>query len=168
MMQSGRDVGHRSTDSDVTPFTTSATTDQPTVESERDTARTSRLIAIVEDDDVLATTFRQVLEEERGWATMVLGDGEEALRVLPSARPDMILLDVTLPGLDGVSLFRMLRARRETWATPILIVTASHDWELQRLGLEPHQWLRKPFDLDDLLGAVERLLREAPTEVPAQ
>jgi DNA-binding response OmpR family regulator len=125
-------------------------------------ARAARLIAIVEDDALLATTFRQVMEEERGWTTLVLGDGEEALHALPAAQPDMILLDMTLPGLDGVSLYRMLRARRETWDTPILIVTASHEWELQRLGLEPRQLLRKPFDLDQLLAAVERLLPDAP------
>jgi two-component system, chemotaxis family, chemotaxis protein CheY len=129
--------------------------------------RASRLIAIVEDDDTLATTFQQVLEDERGWETVVLGDGAEAMRVLPETRPDMILLDVTLPGLDGVSLYRMLRGRRETWSIPILIVTASHEWELQRLGLEPGQLLRKPFELDDLLAAIERLLPDASDATPA-
>lgn len=161
-------MGHRTLDGDVTSLTTGATTSQPAAETQCDPSDASRLIAIVEDDDLLASTCRQALEQERGWTSLVLGDGEEALRVLPTARPDIILLDVTLPGLDGVSLYRMLRGRRETRDTPILIVTASHDWELQRLGLEPHQWLRKPFDLDDLLAAMERLLREAPTGAPAQ
>jgi len=102
-----------------------------------------------------------VAEEERGWDTMVVGDGQEALRVLPEAHPDMILLDMTLPGLDGISLYRMLRARRETATTPILIVTAHHAWELQRNGLEPHQLLRKPFDIDELLTAIETLMDSA-------
>lgn len=167
-MQSGREREHDTLDALVTPLTTGATTSQPGAEMACGATRASRLIAIVEDDGMLAAMFRQALEEERGWATLVLSDGAEALRVLPVARPDMILLDMTLPGLDGVSLFRMLRGRRETSSTPILIVTARHEWELRRLGLEPHQWLRKPFDLDDLLAAVERLLREAPTGAPAQ
>jgi DNA-binding response OmpR family regulator len=127
--------------------------------------RSAALIAIVEDDDLLATMLRQVLEEEGGWETLVVGDGAEALHVLPAARPDIILLDVALPGLDGVSLYRMLRGRRETWSTPILIVTASHDWELRRLGLESQAFLRKPFDLDDLLAAVEQVLGDRPSRV---
>ena len=130
--------------------------------------RTGTLIAIVEDDATLASTFKQVLEEERGWETVIFGDGEVALHTLPAAQPDMILLDVSLPGLDGISLYRMLRARRETFATPILIVTASQDWELQRLGLKADALLRKPFEIDDLLVAVENLLREPPMQVAAQ
>jgi DNA-binding response OmpR family regulator len=118
----------------------------------------ARLIAIVEDDHALAATFQQALKQERGWDAIVLGDGQEALRQLPEVRPDMILLDVALPGLDGISLYRMLRGRRETQNTPILIVTASREWEVRRYGLEPRQFLHKPFDIDELLTAVERLL----------
>lgn len=124
--------------------------------------RTAKLIAIVEDDETLAKTFQDVLEVESGLATRVLGDGEEAMRVLPALRPDLIVLDVKLPGLDGISLYRMLRARRETGTTPILIVTASAEWELQRHGLDPVRLLRKPFELDDLLSAVTTLLGERP------
>jgi DNA-binding response OmpR family regulator len=166
-MQTGRDAALRANLNDGT--STSAGTANETGESGMQRAtRSGTLIAIVEDDTMLASTFQQVLEEERGWETMVVGDGAEALHVLPSAQPDMILLDVTLPGLDGVSLYRMLRGRRETWATPILIVTASHEWELQRLGLEAHALLRKPFDLDDLLAAVEKLLHDRPSQLAAQ
>jgi DNA-binding response OmpR family regulator len=167
MMHTGRDAGPRANVNDRTPSPTEAVEHVSEPGIQRAT-RSGTLIAIVEDDSILASTFQQVLEEERGWDTMVVGDGEEALHVLPSAQPDMILLDVTLPGLDGVSLYRMLRGRRETWATPILIVTASHEWELQRLGLEANALLRKPFDIDDLLAAVERLLNERPTQAAAQ
>jgi DNA-binding response OmpR family regulator len=166
-MQTGRDAELRA------DHTTGASTAPGTVTDAGDVgvqraSRSGTLIAIVEDDSTLASTFQQVLEEERGWDTLVVSDGEEALHVLPIAQPDMILLDVTLPGLDGVSLYRMLRARRETWATPILLVTASHEWELKRLGLEAHALLRKPFDLDDLLTAIENLLQDHPSQVATQ
>src|SRR5689334_1504404 len=135
-MQSGREMSAEPLDGAAASLSKRGTTAVSRAAAADDGAsRQARLIDIVEDDDTLASTFQQVLEEERGWSTMVVGDGEEALRILPAARPDMILLDVTLPGLDGVSLYRMLRGRRETAATPILIVTASHEWELQRLGL---------------------------------
>jgi DNA-binding response OmpR family regulator len=124
------------------------------------TPRTSKMIAIVEDDEMLAKTFQDVLEDEPGWATRVLGDGEEAMSVIPTLRPDMIVLDVNLPGLDGISLYRIFRGHRETESTPILIVTASPEWDIQRHGLERYRLLRKPFDLDDLLSAVAALLDE--------
>jgi DNA-binding response OmpR family regulator len=132
--------------------------DGPDTDRQPASPHEAKLIAIVEDDFSLAMTFRELLEEERGWKTLLLSDGEEALRVLPETRPDMILLDMNLPGLDGISLYRMLRARRETCSTPILIVTASHQWELQRNGLVSCQLMRKPFDLGELLLAVETLL----------
>jgi DNA-binding response OmpR family regulator len=122
------------------------------------TRQSGTLIAIVEDDDALANIFKQALKQERGWDAIVLGDGQEALRRLPEVRPDMILLDVALPGLDGISLYRMLRGRPETQDTPILIVTGYPDWEVRRHGLEPRQFLRKPCEIDELLSAVEQLL----------
>ena len=129
--------------------------------------RSKPLIAIVEDDRPLATTYQQVLEQEGGWQTLIVCDGEEALRQLPQTRPDLILLDYNLPGLDGATLYRLLRARPPTALTPILIVTASPDWVLRRAGLEPREYLHKPFDLDDLLAAIESLLVHPPAHPPA-
>jgi DNA-binding response OmpR family regulator len=161
MMQPGQNMDRQATSADTSGQTAQQLAGEQSASDGPPVAGSARLIAIVEDDTMLATTFKQVLEEERGWDTMVVGDGQEALRVLPEAHPDMILLDMTLPGLDGISLYRMLRARRETATTPILIVTAHHAWELQRSGLEPHQLLRKPFDIDDLLTAIETLMDSA-------
>lgn len=165
-MQPGRNIQHRFMASDSGPLGSPQQVGMPSIEDQPAPARLTKLIAVVEDDEILAQTFCEVLQEERGWATLVLGDGEDALRVLPEIRPDMILLDMTLPGLDGVSLYRMLRARRETAATPILIVTGSHEWELQRVGLEPGQLLRKPFNVEDLIIAVEALLQDSPDSFP--
>lgn len=122
-----------------------------------------RLIAIVEDDKLLAVTYKQAIEDDGRWRTLVVGDGQDALHQLPGAHPDLILLDYALPGLDGASLYHLLRARPETATTPVLIVTASHEWELRRAGLEPLEYLRKPFELDQLLRAIETLLAHPPT-----
>jgi DNA-binding response OmpR family regulator len=124
--------------------------------------RNAQLIAIVEDDQTLAGTYQQVLEEEGGWRTLVVDDGEEALHRLPELHPDLILLDMMLPGLDGAALYRLLRARPETARTPILIVTASQVWKLHRVGLEPSAYLHKPFEVADLLSAVAALLADPP------
>lgn len=124
--------------------------------------RSKPLIAIVEDDRTLAITYQRALEDEGGWQTFIICDGQEALRQVPEAHPDLILLDLKLPGLDGASLYRLLRALPATACTPILIVTASQDWKLRRDGLEPREYLRKPFQLDKLLSAIESLLADPP------
>jgi DNA-binding response OmpR family regulator len=120
----------------------------------------SKLIAVVEDDRELATLFQAALEEFGLWRVVLLHDGAEAFQHLPTLRADLIVLDVGLPNLDGISLYRMLQGHRATSQTPILIVTASYEWQLRRQGLEPDTIavLRKPFDMDNLLERVKRLL----------
>jgi len=124
----------------------------------RDQFEPSKLIAIVEDDQVLAQLFQDVLEDIGSWKTVVFCDGVEALQRLPQVHADLILLDVNLPSLDGVSLYRILRGHTATRTTPVLFITASRDWELQRQGIGSEQHLHKPFDVNNLLQMVRRLL----------
>ena len=121
------------------------------------------MIAIVEDNRDLAHTLKNVFEETGGWRARVYTDGEDARHRLPADCPDLIVLDIELPGLDGASLHRMLRAMPETAATPILVTTAHHEWVLQRMGFEPDAIMLKPFDLDELLATVSTLLAKSPS-----
>jgi DNA-binding response OmpR family regulator len=120
----------------------------------------SKLIAVVEDDRELAALFQTALEEFGLWRVVLLHDGAEAFQHLPTLHADLIVLDIGLPNLDGISLYRMLQGHRATSQTPILIVTASYEWQLRRQGLEPGAmaFLRKPFDMNDLLEGASRLL----------
>ena len=120
----------------------------------------SKLIAVVEDDLELARLFQEALEEFGLWRVVLLHDGAEAFQHLPVLHPDLIVLDIGLPNLDGISLYRMLQGHRATRQTPVLFVTASYEWQLRRQGLEPGTTalLRKPFNMNDLLERVERLL----------
>lgn len=122
----------------------------------------AKLIAVVEDDQNLATLFQETLEEFGLWRVVLLHDGAEAFQHLPTLHADLILLDVGLPGLDGISLYRMLRGHRATCQTPILFVTASYEWQLRRQGIEPDTTavLRKPFNMNDLLERVAELLAQ--------
>jgi DNA-binding response OmpR family regulator len=72
----------------------------------------------------------------------------------------LILLDVGLPNLDGVSLYKILRGHSNTKNTPIVIITGSYDWELHRMGLQSGFLLRKPFNVHELLDIIEALLPE--------
>jgi DNA-binding response OmpR family regulator len=119
-----------------------------------------RLIAIVEDDAELIDLFRTILERDGRWNVRFFSDGQDAMDHLPELGADLILLDVGLPNLDGVSLYRILRGHNNTRNTPIILITGSHDWELQRMGLQTGLLLRKPFRLQELLFMIQAVLSD--------
>lgn len=116
------------------------------------------LIAVVEDDAQLLGLFRDVLERDGRWKLSVFSDGQDAKDHLPDLGAHLILLDVGLPNLDGVSLYKILRGHSKTRETPIIIITGSHDWELQRMGLQTGLLLRKPFRIQELLFMIQAAL----------
>lgn len=117
-----------------------------------------RLIAIVEDDAELLNLFRDILERDGRWRLRFFSDGQDAMDHLPELGAHLILLDVGLPNLDGVSLYRILRGHNSTRNTPIILITGSYDWELQRMGLQTGLLLRKPFHLQELLFMIQAVL----------
>src|ERR1700738_1750049 len=92
------------------------------------------------------------------WRLRVVSDGEEAKDRLPELGAHLILLDVGLPNLDGVSLYKILRGHNSTKNIPIIVITGSHDWELQRMGLKTGFLLRKPFHMQELISIIRALL----------
>jgi len=123
-------------------------------------SKKSKLIAIVEDDPRLNDMFQDMLECVGGWRLHFITDGQAAKDQLPDIGADLILLDVGLPNLDGVSLYKILRGHSNTKSTPIVVITGSHDWELHRMGLQTGILLRKPFNMQELISIIEALLPE--------
>ena len=119
-----------------------------------------KLIAIVEDDAKLAVMFYDMLGHVGGWRLRFFSDGQDARACLPELGAHLILLDVGLPNLDGASLYKILRGHSNTKNTPIIVITGSYDWELQRMGLQSGLFLRKPFQMDELLRMIHALLPE--------
>jgi DNA-binding response OmpR family regulator len=119
-----------------------------------------KLIAIVEDDAHLADMFFDMLEQAGPWQLRFFSDGQEAKAVIPELGANLILLDVGLPNLDGVSLYKILRGHSKTKKTPIIVITGSYDWELHRMGLQTGLLLRKPFQMQELLFMIRALLLE--------
>lgn len=116
-------------------------------------------ILLVEDDETLRVTLRYNLERE-GYETLTASDGAVALELARSARPDLILLDLMLPSLDGLSMCRILRRESNV---PIIMLTARHD-EMDRIaGLEmgADDYVVKPFSLGELMARVRAALRRA-------
>ena len=115
-------------------------------------------ILIVEDEQHIADGLRFNLEAE-GHDAQVVGDGEAALEVLASLSFDAIVLDVMLPGIDGFSVARTIRDRRDY--TPILMLTARGRPEDVLRGFEAgtDDYLPKPFDLNIFIARLNGLLR---------
>ncbi|MEA2463248.1 MAG: two-component system, OmpR family, response regulator ChvI [Acidobacteriota bacterium] len=121
---------------------------------------TGALVAFVDDEESLRTTVALALQRD-GFRVETFADGLEALTRFERALPDLAILDIIMPRLDGLELCRRLRARSEH--LPILILS-SKDEELDRvLGLElgADDYLCKPFALRELLARVKALLRRA-------
>src|SRR6185369_10551949 len=114
-------------------------------------------ILLIEDDSVLCETLRYNLERD-GYRVMTASDGQVGLELARTQKPDLIVLDVMLPSLDGFSICRIIR--RES-ALPILMLTARQD-EVDRIaGLEmgADDYVIKPFSLGEFLARVRALLR---------
>ena len=116
-------------------------------------------ILLVEDDPTLSETLRYNLERE-GYTVLLATDGVTGLEYARRDHPDMIVLDIMLPRLDGFSVCRILRKES---AVPILMLTARQD-EVDRIaGLElgADDYVGKPFSLGELLARVRAILRRA-------
>jgi len=123
-------------------------------------------ILIVEDEPTLLATLRYNLEKE-GYAVATAADGEAALALARSERPQLVVLDVMLPKLDGFEVCRILR--RET-AVPIMMLTAKTEEVDKVVGLElgADDYVTKPFSMRELLARVRALLRRAERSPQAE
>lgn len=114
-------------------------------------------ILIVEDEISLQETLAYNLTKQ-GYEVVIAGDGPSALEVVRSSKPDLILLDIMLPGMDGFEVCRKLRSEV---STPVLMLTARDD-EIDRVvGLEvgADDYLTKPFSMRELIARVKAMLR---------
>jgi len=116
-------------------------------------------ILIVEDEISLQETLAYNLKKQ-GYEVQVAGDGPSALEFARTLKPDLILLDIMLPGMDGFEVCRRLRTEM---STPVLMLTARDD-EIDRVvGLEvgADDYLTKPFSMRELIARVKAMMRRA-------
>jgi two-component system response regulator MprA len=126
------------------------------LESETQTGR----VLVVEDDQEIAEVLRRTLRQE-GHEVRSAGDGEEALAAAAEFLPDLVILDLGLPKLDGVEVLRRLRAGDDV---PVLILTARADLDDRVEGLDTgaDDYLVKPFERQELLARMRALMRRRP------
>jgi CheY-like chemotaxis protein len=117
-----------------------------------------KIIVVVEDDPKVAELIKDVLEIEPDYDPVPVSNGLQALDVIRSVPASLILLDVRLPGLDGLQLYDMLRADDTTREIPIIFVTANSDSAAFRSHNFEH-YIAKPFAPDELLDQVAAVLQ---------
>ena len=118
-------------------------------------------VLIVDDDKLIIGFLQQALENE-GWQTSICVTGEDAIRHVSQEAPDLILLDLLLPGIDGFEVCRTIRRQSHV---PIIALSALHQKEskIKCLKLGADDYLTKPFDIGELLARIEAVLRRTGT-----
>ena len=121
-------------------------------------------ILIVDDEERLRALVRAYMEQE-GFAVLTAGNGVEALRIARQAKPDLIILDVMMPEMDGWEFLRRLRQER---ATPVIMLTARVEDTDSILGLElgADDYVTKPFSPRVLTARVRAVLRRSGQSTP--
>ena len=121
---------------------------------------TRQKVLIVDDEDAIRWTLSRILTKE-GHEVSTAADGEEALAVFEKVRPDLVLVDVMMPKLDGFEVCERLKSSPETRLTPVVIVTSSTTSESRVRGIEAgaDDFIGKPFERVELTARVRSLLR---------
>lgn len=120
----------------------------------------SRRVLVVDDDDAIREVAQTTLELVAGWQVELASSGQQAVELCVADPPDVILLDVMMPAMDGPSTFAMLQSDARTRGVPVVLLTAKvqpaerRRWE----GLGVAGVLTKPFDPFALPGAIADLL----------
>jgi len=110
-------------------------------------------ILVVDDEPMVRDTLGQVLVDE-GYVVDTAVDGEDALDRVHDARPDAILLDLMMPGMNGRQFLQHLRNEADYAEVPVLIMTAVHGLEVNLASIGASEVVEKPFNIDDLLNKV--------------
>ncbi|MBW4456577.1 MAG: hybrid sensor histidine kinase/response regulator [Nostoc indistinguendum CM1-VF10] len=121
----------------------------------------NRIYRILAVDDTLDNLILvQAILESEGYEIHLVSDGIKALRQVEQSPPDLILLDVMMPGIDGYEVTRRIRNNPAISYIPILLITAFHESSVvEGLDAGADDFIRKPFDTDELLARVRSLLR---------
>ena len=117
-------------------------------------------VLVVDDDEGIVTFVIDLLASEGHEARSALG--ETALRLAVDWRPEVILLDLMMPGVDGFTILQRLRSEPRTRSIPVVVMSADYLLREHRSRLPAQGFLSKPFDIVDLLDWVDRLARLHP------
>lgn len=126
-------------------------------------------LLVVEDEQDIVELMRYNLQRE-GYQVRTSTSGETALQMVRAEKPELILLDLMLPGIDGLSICRQLKSDNEYKAIPIIMVTAKGDETDIVMGLEmgADDYITKPFSIKVLLARIKSVLRRTTSPEPEE
>src|SRR3989304_3513652 len=107
--------------------------------------------ALVADDDEFVVAFVSTILEGEGYIVETACNGQEALGRATESRPDVVLLDLGMPVMDGWTCCRLLKQRKKTAEIPVIVMSGDAAQAAVRAELEVEYFLRKPFEMNDLL-----------------
>ncbi len=118
-------------------------------------------VLVVDDDPVIVALVRDILSEA-GYSVEAVASGAACLRCLALDPPDLVLLDVMLPGMNGLAVLSMIRTQEETRALPVIMLTARDQYDDKLWGqiAGADRYLTKPFNPGALVHAVRQVLGE--------
>jgi DNA-binding response OmpR family regulator len=122
-------------------------------------AREGTRVLIVDDSPTIVALLRKLLQQN-GYVTIEAGDAEEGIRLAQAEAPDLIFLDIVLPGMNGFAALRQLRRDVRTKDIPIIMISgneqATEQFYAQRIGAD--DFMKKPFSRAEVFMRIERLL----------
>ena len=119
-----------------------------------------KTVFIVEDDEAIGDLLVQAIEQETSYHAVLASDGFQALKMLRTVKPDLILLDYSLPGMNGLELYDTIHTVKALKHLPVLIVSAETARIQKEIKARQLLQLQQPFDLANLLQAIERLFSQ--------
>jgi DNA-binding response OmpR family regulator len=119
-----------------------------------------KTVFIVEDDEAIGDLLVQAIEQETSYHAVLASDGFQALKMLRTVKPDLILLDYSLPGMNGLELYDTIHTVKALKHLPVLIVSAETARIQKEIKARQLSQLQKPFDLANLLQTIERLFSQ--------
>jgi len=123
------------------------------------TGARARLVLIVEDDKATGDLLASAINYERGYRAVRVANADDALTALGTIDPDLLVLDIHLPGMSGLELYDRIRSDPRFSTLPVVFETgAGHEHAEQLRDRGVATYIKKPFDLDELVRFVKRLV----------
>ena len=118
-------------------------------------------ILIVDDDPNIAMLVQLALSSNPDYATTIINDGNEAIESIQNKHPDVILLDVMMPGISGFEICKRVKSDEATKYIPVILITAKTDTadKIHGMDIGANDYITKPFNPDELLARIKALLR---------
>lgn len=120
----------------------------------------SKRILIIDDEETIQTVVQFGIKMAAGWEVLIAGAGEQGIQMAQTEKPDVILLDVLMPDMDGITIFRVLRSQSETKRIPVILLTAktqsADTQQFDELGVSGV--ITKPFNSLNLPAQIAQIL----------